>query len=301
MTAVLPTMEIGPTSEIGGLTLVALLGQSNEASDVLSAADALAKGALEVAELETPTVPELVATVKGTVPVLLVEGEVLVGIAQDRTLNVSVLCAADAATTIPVACVEAGRWGGRSAAVRMSSSHTASAMRAAKLRSMQADESGRRLRRVDQGQVWDDVERYAQTMGVNSETSALDAVHTSMTADMHNQIAELAPVPGQVGVAAVTGRYVLGIDVFESEASLQAHLQPIVTGYALDAMTLEPNAFDVAAVEQFLAAVDGATVDTQPGVGLGEELHLRSPQVTGVGLRFEGRLLHLAAFAVPGV
>ena len=57
-------------------------------------------------------VPTLVATNDGDTPVLLVEGETVVGGQQDRTLNVSVLVPAGASVEIPVSCVQAGRWNG---------------------------------------------------------------------------------------------------------------------------------------------------------------------------------------------
>ncbi len=56
-------------------------------------------------------VAELVTHNHGDQPVLLIEGETLLGAKQDRVLNVSVLLAAKKATTVPVSCVEAGRWG----------------------------------------------------------------------------------------------------------------------------------------------------------------------------------------------
>ena len=57
------------------------------------------------------SVPELLFKNLGERPVLLVEGEELVGAKQNRTLNVSILAPPGRETRIPVTCVEAGRWG----------------------------------------------------------------------------------------------------------------------------------------------------------------------------------------------
>jgi hypothetical protein len=43
----------------------------------------------------------------GDLPVLVVEGEMLLGAKQDRTLNLSVLCPPKARVPIPVSCVDA--------------------------------------------------------------------------------------------------------------------------------------------------------------------------------------------------
>ena len=47
--------------------------------------------------------------------VLFLEGEELVGAKQNRILNTSVLIAAHTKSKIPVSCVEAGRWGYKTA------------------------------------------------------------------------------------------------------------------------------------------------------------------------------------------
>ncbi len=43
-------------------------------------------------------------------PVLLLDGEELVGAKQNRILNLTVLVPAHQTIVIPVSCVEAGRW-----------------------------------------------------------------------------------------------------------------------------------------------------------------------------------------------
>ena len=49
----------------------------------------------------------------GDLPLLLLDGEQLVGAKQNRILNMTVLAAAPSEVTIPVSCVERGRWGYR--------------------------------------------------------------------------------------------------------------------------------------------------------------------------------------------
>lgn len=60
---------------------------------------------------ETGSVPFLTVTNASRHPVLLVDGEELIGAKQNRVLNTSVLVARGSAVRIPVSCVEQGRWG----------------------------------------------------------------------------------------------------------------------------------------------------------------------------------------------
>ena len=70
---------------------------------------------LIVDELPNASVPTLSVTNPTDRAILLIEGECLVGGAQNRTLNVSVLVPAGATLKIPVTCLEQGRWGSRRA------------------------------------------------------------------------------------------------------------------------------------------------------------------------------------------
>jgi hypothetical protein len=51
----------------------------------------------------------------------------------------------------------------------------------------------------------------------------------------------------------------------------------------------------VGAVEQFVASANACGVEIGQGVGVGNEVLLKGT-VTGVGLEYEGSLVHLAAF-----
>ena len=69
---------------------------------------------VQVTEVEEAgSVPNLKVANMADRPLLLLDGEELVGAKQNRILNTTVLVAARTETTIPVSCVEQGRWGYR--------------------------------------------------------------------------------------------------------------------------------------------------------------------------------------------
>ena len=55
-------------------------------------------------------VPELKVINRGDKPVLLIDGEELVGAKQNRVLNTTILLKEKSETVIPVSCTEHGRW-----------------------------------------------------------------------------------------------------------------------------------------------------------------------------------------------
>src|SRR5215218_10973887 len=69
-------------------------------------------GGVTLHELEEASVNDLLVSNALDVPVLLYEGEEVLGAQQNRTFDVSALVAPRSALRVPVSCVEAGRWDG---------------------------------------------------------------------------------------------------------------------------------------------------------------------------------------------
>ncbi|HEX6540210.1 MAG TPA: DUF6569 family protein [Ktedonobacterales bacterium] len=103
----------GEPLRAGGLTLIPLLPTSEQVkrrTGYLPLEEALRRGLVTVTEQAQATVPELIATSTAETPVVLVGGEQVIGGLQNRVLNTTILVAAHVTQTIPVTCVEAGRW-----------------------------------------------------------------------------------------------------------------------------------------------------------------------------------------------
>src|SRR6185436_8268927 len=93
-------------------------------------------------------------------PVLLYEGEEILGAQQNRVLDVSVLVAANAKTRIPVSCVERGRWDGRRHRERFRPSPQAADPRMRRLKNKRAriNAVAGGEARADQSEVWAEVD-----------------------------------------------------------------------------------------------------------------------------------------------
>jgi len=252
---------------------------------------------LEVTELDSGAeVARLCAVNCAPVPVLLVEGEHILGAKQNRTLNVSVLVGAGRTVEIPVSCVEAGRWGAP-AATRLAPRHSPSSVRRHKTSSVARSARTTRRRTSDQAGVWAHVSHLEHRFEALSPSAALDDVFEHRQADLADTVASLEPVEDQVGVVVAVGGRIEALDLFDRPDTLAAFWEGLVNGYALDALDLTTDP-EVPAEEArvFLAEVAAADVERQPGVDLGTDLFLEGPTVTGVGLEWDGALRHLAAF-----
>jgi hypothetical protein len=115
---------------------------------------------------------------------------------------------------------------------------------------------------------------------------------------MADELDRIEPVSGQIGVVCTVGDEIVGVDLFDKPTTLETYLRGIIAGHALDAPASCVNCDPIRAIERFLGQVDTAARDTGLGVGLGEEILLHG-NVAGIGLTYEDRLIHLAAFAAP--
>jgi hypothetical protein len=287
-------LEVGDRQDIGDLGVFPLTGTTVAGPPYLTGPEAFDAGLIEVGELDPPEVPSLVVSNLADVPVLLVEGEMLVGGDQNRTMNVTVLCPSKSVIIVPVSCVEAGRWGARRAMSR-SSRHAPGSLRSIKTATLESRGDHPSKRRSDQGRVWEEVTRQSEVHSLYSDTAAIDDVQEDFELRIAEDLDRITPVPDQIGVVCTIGGEVVGLDLFDKPTTLARYLRGIVAGHALDAHGFTRSNDAIRAIERFLAVVDATERDGGAGVGLGEEIMLQG-LVSGVGLSYDGCLVHLGAF-----
>jgi hypothetical protein len=250
---------------------------------------------------EAGAVPVLTVANLADRPLLLLDGEELVGAKQNRVLNTTVLVAARTTVTIPVSCVEQGRWAWR--ARRATASDFSLFASARRTKAARVSESLRTAGRhdADQGEVWDAVADKARAFGVASPTGAMHDLygHQAMLDETRGR---LAPKPGQVGALVWIGRGWAGMELLAG-ADLFARAWPkLAAGYIADAFG-QPPAEPMARrrAGSVLARVAHAVAELAPAVGLGDELRLASKAVVGAALVVGDRVAHLMAFPAPPV
>ena len=174
---------------------------------------------LVVDELEDPSVGKLRVQNPGDKPVLIVEGEHFLGGKQNRTVNATILVPSLADMTIPVSCLERGRWGRRRAAVRDDAFEPAP-VRATKNAKVNASMRRRASRAGDQAAVWSAVDKMLDRAAVDSDTAAAADVRKAASrrepshARAIEGLVEGGPLPGQCGIVVVRGGLVQAMDLF---------------------------------------------------------------------------------------
>jgi hypothetical protein len=265
------------------LTVFALLGEKVFDPDYLLLETALEEGLVEICELGPEgSVSELRLVNRAGRPVLIVEGEELVGAKQNRAVNVTILVAAGGELVIPVSCVEQGRWHYRSEKFSSRARMMHSSLRREAQEGVRFSMSRGAGYRGDQGRVWDAVAETAARLRVDSPTMA---------------------------VAEVFERYEDKLDAFLKAFSgpdtFARFFAKLVKSYALDAIDAggkeeEARAAPTEQARRFLTSAAKAKTEYHRSVGLGETLTLESRIAFGAALVHEDRVVHLSVFRKTG-
>jgi hypothetical protein len=296
-------LEIGRSSEFRNLILFPLVRRSPAVLplDYLLLEDGIAQGTVRVTELHAGgSVPELRVENNADLPVLLVDGEELVGAKQNRVLNLTILAQAKHTTVIPVSCVEAGRWRMECSDLQVADHVMYSFARGERVTQVTAAMRSNGTRKSDQGAVWRNIAAKATRLKASSPTGAMSAIYDRHASSVEEFTRAFAWQEGQCGVAfGISGR-ILGLEVFDHPEVMRRFFQKLVRSYALDALDTalarsEPVSVEV--VFALITQISAAQSFAEQALGIGKDVRFTGPKICGAGLWACERYVHICAFA----
>jgi len=153
----LSQLRLGEAIHFRNLTVFPLFKNNGPCADYILLKTAIDSKLAVVEEVsEQGHVNELMIHNRGEKPILIPEGEILIGAKQNRVVNISLLVAARASLRIPVSCVERGRWRFTSSNFQ-SGQYAHPRLRGKKLQSVGKCRAASGAAFSDQGEVWNEV------------------------------------------------------------------------------------------------------------------------------------------------
>ena len=316
--SILSALQVGEPTNRNNLSLVPLFSDVQTDPTYKTLAEGLATSTVDVQELENgASVSDILLRNLSDDPVLLFEGEELLGAMQDRILNVSILVSPQTKQVIPVSCVEAGRWHHKERDPRKQKFSVANRMHYARGRALQNSAVSKNLHssrefRGNQGRTWSDIDEKSARLNVSSESSAADAMYDSTSTKIEKFVESFKHVPDQIGSIFVLDGRVSGLELYSSQATHKQMLPRLVRSYALDAIDSSVSSTESAptskkgisngrnkkAAEEFLTRIGNSWTKRFDGVCLGENVRFTDERLTGSALEHEDRVLHLSALAL---
>jgi hypothetical protein len=301
MSLLLPKLRVGEPVRHEALSVFPLFAETCGQVAYRLSDEALADQSVLVEEIsQGGSVPDLLVENKGDLRVLFLEGEELVGAKQNRILNTSVLVPAHTKLTIPVSCVEQGRWRYSSRYFGVSGSHSPSKLRRALKSSVSRSAKANQGYASDQMEVWKEVRALHATHQVASDTAAMSDAFKTYKDRIAAFTFNLKYVEGAAGLAVAIGGRMISVDLFDKASTCRKVWDRLLSGLVFDA--LEAGATDqhasVTTVEALLGLAGDLAWEPTNVVGDGEEFRAESSRGDyASALVLEGAIVHGSVMA----
>lgn len=239
----LERVEVGSPQREAALTLFPLVMETMRELPYRHLREAIEDGEVEITEKGSGNVGEIVARNRGPRDVLVLDGEQLVGAKQNRTTSRTILLPARTDTTIPVSCMEQGRWHFQSGRFEHAPSHSPPDVRREAReveveRTASAGTPSEHFSLSDLGRaqhaVWSKIDRLSEALEASSTTGDLGEVYRKWK-DRLGALSEGFPgVDGQVGLVVFHGRKPLGLDLIGGQDLYGRVHGALLRGYLLE-------------------------------------------------------------------
>lgn len=303
--AYLNNVEFGEMKVFGGMGVLPVFRKEYDALDHLTMKEALDHGSLVISEVShAGSVPELKAINKGSLSVLILDGEELAGAKQNRVLNTTILILGKSEVVVPVSCTEHGRWVHQSDHFSDSGIIMASFLRSEKNRSVSESLNSSRSYRSDQAMVWNGIEEMHRTGRTSSRTGAMRDAYEQKSAEISEYVEAFPCHESQCGMLAFIRGHVAGLDIIPCLPAYHSLHRKLLTSYAMETQIRGQGGDRQPSSEQgvaFLKKISSSSESKFPSVGEGDDYRYAGPNIIGTALVAVERVVHLAFFPTKSV
>ncbi len=302
MNQYLNRVSYGEVQEKDNLILVPVfLNKEKAPRDYLLLDEALDIESIQVGEVsEGGSVNDLLVKNSGSKAVLILDGEELVGAKQNRMVNATILIPPESKVTIPVSCVEHGRWSYQGANFKRSEVFAYAELRRKKTNAVSRNLESNMSFASDQGAVWDEIDRKHDRMGTSSHTEAVHDVYKSYDEQLKEFIEGLNYTEEQLGVGVFINGSFICMDLFAHHDVLSHLWQKLIKSYAMEALELKGEKKgrkkEVQSLELIITDLINAVISDFQSIGLGRDVRMKSTRFLAAGLVYEKNVLHLVSF-----
>ena len=290
-------VRVGPPERYRNLVLYPIYADAPKVPAVdLTLDEAMARGVLEITEVDRAQVNRVRVRNLGKDPVFIMGGEMISGAKQDRIAGDDVIVPAGGKLVIPVFCVEHGRWVAQTDTFKSASFMAGSAVRQARAA-------------ADQSAVWESVAGEQERLSAPSATGSLRSVQESEEVQEKVKPYQRAFVdlpekhPRARGVVACAGGRIIAADLFGSRVLFQDLWPKLLDSYVIDALDREEErrGVDAVHIKRWLDGVKRASRTPKDTPGSGSLYELRGGGVLGSALVYQGGIVHMELFRALSV
>jgi len=300
MEAFLSAVGFGELYQYKNLGIIPMFSGGNYGPRYMVLKEAQEQRLITITEVDQGgSVPELKVINKGNLPVLLLDGEELIGAKQNRVLNSSILLKKYSETIIPVSCTEHGRWSYTSREFKASDSCVPSALRTANMRAVNRSLNATRSYRGNQGIVWNRINEMHNQAGTCSDTGALRHMFDARQENLNDYQKAFPLQSQQKGLMVFINGEVVGFDLVSQPSVYQQMHAKLIRSYAMDGLLMAGENASQPTLDKAQAFVDQipqCSKNCFSSVGNGWDHRYESKGVVGSSLVYRKTVIHAAFF-----
>ena len=271
------------------MAIIPIKTPPNYKFDILTLKKGFELGLAEVKECEHSTVNTLIVKNNAVTPLLLVDGEEIIGGDQNRIVNATILIAPNSEEKIPVNCTEHGRWAYKSE-FKQSEYMANYRTRSAKEKAVRANMSGQQA-------VWDSINDLEMSRSFSSPTQAMSESYENLKVDLDEFISNFKAVDGQTGAVIIIDGEIKGFELFLNSQIYHEYHEKILKSYLIDT-DINDSIFTIDTEVARDLIVEALSVEyaAKKSNGLEEAFEFENSNGLGTAYIYKDELLHMSYF-----
>lgn len=295
-------MRFGKLQQYDGMGVLPVFTNNKSNIQYLTLKEAMKDNVIEITEIdERGAVSELRVKNMAELPVLILDGEELVGAKQNRIINTSILLEEKSETIIPVSCVEKDRWAYESRNFKDSDRIASYKLRNVKAESVKISLETSNQYHSNQGAVWDEIHELQSMTKTKSPTSAMGDIYDSMSQELENYIKSFEIFERQKGLIVFINGEIKGLDIVSNESAYKFLHNKLIKSYATDSilrkddknMELEMN---IEGINNFIDKITKSDESKNKSIGYGCDHRFSTDSYIGSVLVYDDEVIHASFF-----
>ena len=289
MIASLDDFELLEAQVHKNVAIVPIKTPVNHKIDLLTLKKGFELGLVIVQECEHSTVNTIIVANKSVVPLLLIDGEEIVGGDQNRIIDATILIAPESKMKVPVNCTEHGRWGFKHK-FKQSENIANIQTRVAKIHAHRNHGSAQKA-------VWDSIEELEMSRDFSSPTQAMSESYENAKADLGEFLNAFKVVDGQSGVAVLVDGEMKGFEIFLNSEIYKEYHEKILKSYLINA-EISDSVFTINTDTIENVIENALNSEFEEFKNNGEEKRFEFSDDNGLGslYTFQDNLIHMSYF-----
>ena len=281
------------------MTVVGLSIPESNPIDLMSLEIGLDMGLVEISEIsEGGNVGEVKVINRAVTPLLLLDGEEIIGSKQNRIVNTTIIIPANSEKIIPVSCTESGRWKYNSTKFHYSNHMATSRVRRDKLNSVSNSLRESNSFISNQSEVWNNIKKTEEDLRLNNKTCALHDSYNKKSSDIDDYKKSFMLHDNQNGLIVYVNGKLVGFEIIYNSTRYKEYHNKLIESYILDAISKQNEEYEKVNFneEEFIKIIKELRCEKFDGVGLGLDYRLENDNLTGSAMVYKNNLINASFF-----